>query len=127
MRCYVDASAAIKLVVAERETPALQAWLDDVDPTVFSSVLLETEVRRAAAANGASQTAATVALAGVHLTAAPRALFSEAAFLPVPGLRSLDALHLATALREEADILVAYDRRLLEGAAVVGLLATSPD
>ena len=126
MKCYLDASAAMKLVVVELETPALQEWLDDVDPTVFSSVLLETEVRRAAAANGASQSAATEVLSGVSLAHAPRALFSEAGLLPVPGLRSLDALHLATALREEADLLVAYDRRLLEAAAVVGLPTTSP-
>lgn len=126
MRCYLDASAAMKLVVTEPETQALQAWLDEVDPTVFSSVLLETEVRRAADAHGASQTAATAVLSGVHLTAAPRALFSEAGLLPVPGLRTLDALHLATALREEADLLIAYDRGLLEGAAVVGLPTTSP-
>lgn len=122
----MDASAAMKLVVVERETPALQQWLDEVEPTVFSSVLLETEVRRAATTNGASQQAAAEVLSGVHLSPAPRAVFAEAGLLPVPGLRSLDALHLATALREEADLLVAYDRRLLDAAAVVGLVTVAP-
>ena len=67
------------------------------------------------AARRVGQAAATAALAGVELVEAPRALFTEAGLLPVPGLRSLDALHLATALPEEASVLVAYDHPLLQG------------
>ena len=126
MTCYLDASAAMKLVVSEPETLALQAWLDETGERVFSSVLLETEVRRATAARRVGQAAATAALAGVELVEAPRALFTGAGLLPVPGLRSLDALHLATALREEASVLVAYDHPLLQAASVLGVPTASP-
>jgi predicted nucleic acid-binding protein len=53
-------------------------------------------------------------------------MFLEAALLPGPQLRSLDALHLATAIRLDADAVVAYDRRLLEAARSLGVNAVSP-
>ena len=126
MRCYVDASAAMKLVVTEIETPAVRQWFRDLHGTVFSSILLETEVRRAAMANGASQAAATALLGRVEMVEAPRALFAAAGLLPIPGLRSLDALHLATAMREDAETLLTYDQRLVDAAAIVGLPTVSP-
>lgn len=126
MKCYIDTSAAMKLVVIEDESVALRSHLDELDAVVFSSILLETELRRGATANGASQGAATTVLSSVELVGAPRALFAEAGLLAIPGLRSLDALHLATAIRDEADLLLAYDRRLLEAAELVGLTTTSP-
>lgn len=126
MRCYVDASAAMKLVVVEKESSAVRQWLRDLTGTVFSSILLETEVRRATLANGASPGAATALLGRVEMVEAPRSLFAEAGFLPIPGLRSLDALHLATAIREEAEVLLTYDRRLMDAAAIVGVPTVSP-
>lgn len=55
-----------------------------------------------------------------------RSLFHEAGLLPGTHLRSLDALHLATALHVDADTLVAYDTRLLEAARSLGLGTHSP-
>lgn len=57
-----------------------------------------------------------------------RALLRNAATVPPRGLRSLDALHLATALttREWVDVFVVYDQRLAQAARAVGLSVESP-
>ncbi|HET6693035.1 MAG TPA: VapC toxin family PIN domain ribonuclease, partial [Pedococcus sp.] len=63
---------------------------------------------------------------GVNLIDPVRSHFAMAGLLPVKGLRSLEALHLITAMRAEADVLVAYERPLIEAAASVGLASISP-
>jgi predicted nucleic acid-binding protein len=72
------------------------------------------------------QSAVIDLLARVDLVDPPRSLFHEAGLFPGPHLRSLDALHLATALRVDAETLVAYDARLLEAARSLGLGVLSP-
>lgn len=128
MSVYVDASAAAKLLVDEAESAALVAFLDGMDDEqrVVSSALLETELRRLAVRLGLEQAGVTALLARLDLVDPPRALFHEAGLLPGMHLRSLDALHLATALRVDAEVVVAYDRRLLDAARSLGLEAHSP-
>ena len=127
MRAYLDTSAAMKLVIIEAESERLRSYLHELgDAEIMASALLETELRQAADANGASQAEATAVLARVDLVEAPRAVFREAGLLRAPGLRSLDALHLATALRHDAHVLVSYDHRLLGAAALLGLATASP-
>jgi len=65
-------------------------------------------------------------LARVDLVEPSRSMFYEAGLLPGRTLRTLDALHLVTALRLNAEPLVAYDARLLTAAGEVGLGAISP-
>jgi hypothetical protein len=123
----LDASAAAKLFTEEAETAALMAFLgDQPDTEVISSVLLETELRRTAIRNGAEQHEVSDVLSVIDLVAAPRSLFTEAGLLPVPGLRSLDAIHLASAMRTESTVLVTYDRLLLAAAQVVGIPGLAP-
>jgi len=123
----VDSSAAAKLVSAEAETSALQEFLSEVgDVQILASVLLETELRRTASRQRATQSEVSAVLSGIDLLAAPRGLFHEAGLLPVPGLRSLDAIHLATALRIEATVLVTYDRRLGDAAEALGIPTVAP-
>lgn len=127
MRAYLDTSAAMKLVIIEAESERLKGYLHGLgDAEIMASALLETELRRAADANGAGQAEATAVLDGVNLVEAPRAVFREAGLLRAPRLRSLDALHLATALRHDAHVLVSYDDRLLGAAALLGLATASP-
>lgn len=92
----------------------------------MSSALLETELRRLAVRLGLDQSAVSDLLARVDLVDPPRSLFHEAGLLPGTHLRSLDSLHLATALRVDADTLVAYDARLLDAARSLGLGVHSP-
>jgi hypothetical protein len=68
----------------------------------------------------------TEILAGVSLVVPERDSFHRAGLLPGPQLRSLDALHLVTALDLEADVVLSYDRRLLDAAQSMGLRCASP-
>jgi len=125
---YLDTSAAAKLLVDEAESEALAAYVDETgaEQDLVSSALLETELRRLAVRLGLDQSAVTDLLARLDLVDPPRSLFHEAGLLPGTQLRSLDALHLGTALRVDADTLVAYDARLLDAARSLGLGVHSP-
>lgn len=128
MRIYLDTSAAAKVLVDEIESDALTAYLDRADSgrEIVSSALLETELRRLAVRLDLAQASVSELLARVDLVDPSRSILHEAGVLPGANLRSLDALHLATALRAEADVLVAYDTRLLEAARALGLATDSP-
>ena len=128
MTLYLDTSAAAKLLVDEAESEALAAYLDLTveEQELVSSALLETELRRLAIRLELEQSMVTDLLARVDLVDPPRSLFHEAGLLPGTHLRSLDALHLATALRVDSDTFVAYDARLLDAARSVGLSVHSP-
>lgn len=129
MTVYLDASAAAKLLVEEPESPALIAYLERVmtdDIAVVSSTLLETELRRFAVRVGLPQASVSEVVDQIALAEPDRALFAEAGILPGRSLRTLDAIHVASALRLNVDEVVAYDWRLLEGATTVGLRTVSP-
>lgn len=128
MRIYLDTSAAAKVLVDEAESEALTAYLDDErsNTEIVSSALLETELRRLAGRLGLDQSTVSDLLTRIDLIDPSRSIFHEAGVLPGPTLRSLDALHLATALRIEADVVVAYDLRLLDAARDLGLAIDSP-
>jgi uncharacterized protein len=123
---YLDTSAAAKLLANEAESDALTAYLDGSDDRPASSMLLETELRRFALRTGLLQRAVSDLLEGVDLVEPDRPLFTEAGLLPGGTLRSLDALHVATALRIEASVVVAYDQRVLQVSRAVGLGVRSP-
>jgi uncharacterized protein len=118
----------VKLVVEERESGALRDLLGR-DPDQLASAIVELEVVRAvrrALPELVPQAQRVVSqLAVVEPTAAIRA---RAALLDPVTLRSLDALHLATALevREELDGVVTYDARIAATAKACGLLVLAP-
>ncbi len=128
MIVYIDASAAAKLVVQEPESDPVASYLDDLLPAEgpVSSALLETELRRVAGRLEVQQAAVSEVLARVTLIEPSRSLFTEAGLLPGTALRSLDAVHLATALRLDDAVLVAYDVRLLRSALELGMDVVSP-
>lgn len=126
-RWYVDTSAALKLLVEEEESDALARSIDDAGPDLVACWLLETELRRAAHREPAlTQAAVTDLLDGVDLYEVPGSLFREAGLLPGTNLRSLDALHLAAAVRIGVDCVVSYDVRMSESARTLGLRIISP-
>jgi predicted nucleic acid-binding protein len=125
-RCYLDTSAAAKLLVAEQESAALAAWLDRPEQRPMATLLLETELRRLAVRLDLSQQAVTAVLEGVELYALPDTAYREAGLMSRRDLRSLDALHLAGALRLDVDVLVTYDGRLAAAGADVGLAVVAP-
>ncbi len=127
---YLDASALVKLVVAEPETPALLSLLKDYPDRVSSAlslVELHRALRRVEAPPAQHRRAAEV-LMRIALLRLDDAILRQAAELAPADLRSLDAIHLATALSVVDDLagFVGYDRRLNTGAARLKLRVLSP-
>jgi len=126
---YIDTSAAVKLVVAERGTRALRGWLASRDGKIASSDLLRTELLRATRRAAPEQMVqARAVLDSLVLLTLSSAVFERAAMLEPDLLRSLDSLHLAAALElgDELQGMVTYDRRLAEGAQVLGIRVIAP-
>jgi uncharacterized protein len=127
---YLDSSAAVKLVHAEAQSPALRDWLDErADTGWVSSVLVEVETYRALAwyAPGALTRLPQV-LDLIELVDLTPAIRVRARAVDPVTLRSLDAIHLATALHIHGPLIafVAYDRRLAEAARAAGLPVQVP-
>ena len=126
-RWYLDTSAAAKLLVDEPESDALAAELRHHKPTLVACLLLETELRRIAAREPAlTQPAVSELLRGVDLYELPPPLFAEAGLLPGADVRSLDALHLAAAIRLEVEAVITYDARMVEAATELGMTVIAP-
>jgi uncharacterized protein len=126
-RWYLDTSAAIKLIIEEPESASLATMLDAEEPELVACWLLETELRRAVPrASGLTQQLITEFLDGVSIFEMPGSLFREAGLIPGTHLRSLDALHLAAAIRIGVEGLVTYDTRMAGSARLVGLRVLTP-
>ncbi|HWR46170.1 MAG TPA: type II toxin-antitoxin system VapC family toxin [Pseudonocardiaceae bacterium] len=126
---YIETSAAAKLLVEEPASSRLAAQLDkavDQGDALFSSMLLETELRRLAVRVELPQAAVTHLLERFDLVETDRSLYREAGLLPGRHLRSIDALHLAAALRVGADVMVTYDHRQADAADAAGLPVLAP-
>lgn len=127
MIIYFDTSAAMKLVVQEPESEALLAFLRSDDVRLASSWLLHTELHCAAGRrpNLVNLTSISIVLDTVVLVDLTRGDLLTAASLP-GGLRSNDAIHLATALRLGVTQLLTYDRELATAANGAGLAVLQP-
>lgn len=129
---YLDTSALLKMIRREPESDALADWLDErIGVPWVGSVLVEVELTRAlrrAAPDLVGRAPAIVGrVARYEIDAAVRA--AAAAFAD-PLLRSLDAIHLATATAVFGPGLTAfvtYDERLAGAAQAEGLTVASPN
>ena len=131
---YLDSAAVVKLVHAEAGTKALVQWLGDrPNSPIVSSALVEVEVPRALRRSVPQRLAGVPSVLArmyrVEIDASVRAI---AAGYEEPLLRSLDAIHLATAQLMAGspetgfEAFVTYDRRLLAAATAIGLPTASP-
>jgi predicted nucleic acid-binding protein len=127
---YADTSAVIKLLVEETHSTALAAFYDaHADAEWVSSALLRIEVIRAVARTmPALIPDARDLLFAFSSLAIDDDIVEGATNEPDRSLRSLDAIHLATArvLTPELDALVTYDDRLIRAATDAGLITVSP-
>lgn len=129
MRIYVDSSALLKRVISEAESPELIETLDRhhrAGNLLVSSSLAWVEVARALrtlTGKGLTGVAADVdgALSGVAEQPISREVVSLARRVNPHRLRSLDAIHLASALLIDADQMVTYDDRLAAASSESGL------
>jgi uncharacterized protein len=125
---YIDTSALLKLVHPEPESAPLRAWLADHPDDLVSSALVRTETRRALLRNdpGALPNL-PAALSVIAQIPVSEAVLDSAAMLPDPMLRSLDAIHLASAQAiAGVTALLAYDKRLIEASRLAGFTVVSP-
>jgi predicted nucleic acid-binding protein len=128
---YLDSAAVVKLVHVEAESAALRRWLAERAETGWiSSVLTEIESFRALARyapEAVSRLPVVLDLIDLINLDPPIRILAQAA-RPTT-VRSLDAIHLGTALhaRHALTSFVTYDKRLLDAAIAAGLPANSPD
>jgi predicted nucleic acid-binding protein len=125
---YLDSSAIVKLAVRENESVALRRYLRRRRPLVSSS-LARTEVMRALLPGGDDAVAAgRKVLTRLDLVRISNSVLDDAAVLLPADLRSLDAIHLATARRLGQDLgaIITYDERMAEAAAHLGHRVVAP-
>ncbi|MGH3713128.1 MAG: type II toxin-antitoxin system VapC family toxin [Micromonosporaceae bacterium] len=127
---YLDACALIKLLIPEPESVALADYLAVVPEPLVTSELSTVELHRALTRLEAGDELhdAADAVLGDLLRLPLGPAVSSAARLPGRHLRSLDALHLATARELAGPLteLITYDKRLAEHAAAAGVTVTAP-
>jgi len=126
---YIDTSAFMKLVVAESHSDALLAHLRETAPRLIASDLLVVEALRTARRHSARVLKATrERLSVVTSVRLSRSMCDRASELDPAVTRSLDALHLATALEIGPQLsgVLTYDTRMAEAAEVLGLTVISP-
>jgi uncharacterized protein len=125
---YVDSSAIVKLVVAEPESKALRRYLSRRQPLVCSA-LARTEVARALMPSGPEAvTRGEDVLRRIQLLRINDRVLSEAGRMEPAELRSLDAIHLASAnqLGSSVKHIVTYDERMAGAAKAAGWSVASP-
>jgi predicted nucleic acid-binding protein len=134
MTYYIDSSAAVKLVKPESETSALVKFLGFEEGSLQSGRLISSDLLR-------TELMGTVLRAELPSAAGLRVLDAVVLFRMSPqiceaagtlvghlGIRSLDALHLATAVSQRSQLagVLTYDRRFAEAAESLGLRVESP-
>lgn len=125
---YVDSSAIVKLVAREPETPALSKFLASRHPLICSA-LATTEVHRAVLPLGESfLRQATDVLDRIELVRVSNEVLEDAGRLRPTSLRSLDAIHLATAalFGNTLSGVITYDGRMLDTAQSLGWSVHAP-
>ena len=125
---YLDSSALVKLVLRERETGAFRRFLHG-RKVLSSSAVARLEVTRAARHRGHVELRrARLVLARISSLRIDDELIESAAHLEPLSLRTLDAIHLATALAigDDLDALVTYDHRMSAAAEHLGVPVVAP-
>jgi predicted nucleic acid-binding protein len=127
---YLDGSAFVKLAVEEPETAILRSFVADRKGSRrVSSALLRTESLRAVHHLGA-EALATVreGLRRIDLVGIDDRILDAAGTLAPRVLRTLDAIHVATAIAvgDDLEAIVTYDERMVEAAKLLGLSTVTP-
>lgn len=126
---YLDSSAFVKLVIEETESAAVRSLLASRASRRVSSALLRTESLRAVRHLGPDAlTIAREGLRRVDLIAIDDRILDSAGTLEPRVLRTLDAIHLATAIAvgDDLEAIVTYDERMVEAARLMGLSTATP-
>ena len=125
---YVDASALAKLIIDEPEGGDLRAFLAPIARQA-TSIVGRVEVERTVARRVPARLDHVASLLDdLVIVGLEPEIAAAAATIGPPTLRTLDAIHLASAAALGADLeaLVTYDRRLAEAARALGMPVASP-
>jgi predicted nucleic acid-binding protein len=125
---YVDSSAIVKLAVAEPQSKALRRYLSRRQPLV-SSALARTEVARALMPSGSEAVSrGQEVLRRIQLLRLNDRVLDLAGRMEPAELRSLDAIHLASAqeLGPSVKQIITYDERMSDAAKAAGWSVASP-
>jgi uncharacterized protein len=124
---YADASALVKLILLEAESGAVHRWFTEA-PRIATSRVGVVETIRASSRRIHDAVHRGRVLEEVEIIDLNIAIAAAAAALHPPLLRTLDAIHLATAmaLMPELDAFVTYDDRMAEAARALGLPVVRP-
>ena len=126
---YIDSSAVLKLAIHEPETAALETYLAGCEGLV-SSRLAVLECRRAVSRASRARVLQTIddVLDAIYLLDVTPAILEDAANAEPRLLRSLDAIHVATALSiGDAQVeVITYDQRFADAARATGLTVVQP-
>ena len=131
MRLYFDSSALVKLVTREEESEALRSFLrSHRGDERITSALARVEVVRSVYREGPAAIARARRELGRFTQVALDTPLLDLAATVVPGtrLRSLDAIHLMSALRLGADLraIVTYDKRMAAAATALAMTVAAP-
>jgi predicted nucleic acid-binding protein len=124
---YLDTSAAVKLLLEEAESAALVAYLGTSRGPLVTSRIGIVELRRVGRRGGASPDRADALAASFAVVEVDQTVEGIAAGLD-SSLRSLDAIHLASALalQDQLDVFACYDRQLGAAAEGLGMRVAAP-
>jgi len=121
---YVDATVLVTLIKHEDSSDSVIEYLDDLaedDHPLVAGQLVETELRRVANRFSVDQSSVQPVLERVNLVDQTPADFRQAGILQSRHLGTLDALHLATAIRTRATTMLTFDQRLAEASEALGI------
>jgi predicted nucleic acid-binding protein len=124
---YLDASALVKLIVDEPESSGLNRWYVEAERLATSRVGIM-ETRRASAKRECDPSHRDRILSDVEIIELDRRIAGLAADLEPALVRTLDAIHIATAMAlvPDLDAFVTYDDRMAEAARALGLPVVRP-
>ncbi len=129
MTIYLDTSALAKLVVSEPESAHLRQWLRERGsvPMVTNSIGVVELRRLAARVNQQVLSTAVRLLARIGVVGVTPDALALAAEIPPPEVRTLDALHIASAaMLSDLESVVTYDERMATAAIAYGLPVAAP-
>jgi hypothetical protein len=124
---YADASALVKLALDEAESGALRRWFVEAE-RVATSLLGIVETQRAVRRRAHDPEHLQAVVRSIDVIGFDPDVARLAGDLQPSPLKTLDAIHLATALRllPDLDAFVTYDDRLADAARALGLPVVRP-
>lgn len=126
---YLDSSVGVRIILGQ--SPSAAAWFDhatsDDTSMVVSSRLLRTEITRVLRREGLPVSERDKLLSYIGTIPLDHAVLNEAEAI-VPHLRSLDAIHLASAVRSGLEdlIIVTHDQAMRDVAEQIGFRTYDP-